>query len=53
MLASLGGSLLSDLRTGEVHQFDVGSLRSFKCPEEVDPLEIAAMDKVNSSWISF
>jgi hypothetical protein len=35
----------SDLRTGELHQFDVSSLRLFECPDDVDPLEVAAMDE--------
>lgn len=33
-----------DLRTRQVHQFDVSRLRIFNCPADVDPLSIATLD---------
>jgi hypothetical protein len=33
-----------DLRTRQIHQFDVSRLRLFTCPEDVDPLSIASLD---------
>ncbi len=34
-----------DLRNGKVLEFDVSSLRLFKCPAGVDPISIAGMDE--------